>query len=266
MKLQGKVMLVTGGGSGIGRQLVLQLLERGARVAAADIRTDNLEETARLADAGERLTTLVVDVTDRAAVEAVPAQVVGAHGAVDGYVSNAGIIQPFVRLNDLGYEAIERVIDVNLYGAIHMAKAFLPVLLERPEAHIANVSSMGAFLPVPGQTVYGAAKAGVKLLTEGLYAELLETRVGVSAIMPGAVATDIAANSGATIDAGEGKGRGGHKTTAPRDAASMILDGIEKEKLHIYVGSDSRMMNLAVRLAPKKATHLIYKQMRDLLG
>jgi short-subunit dehydrogenase len=86
--------------------------------------------------------------------------------------------------------------DVNLYGTIHTAKAFSPRLLGRPTAQVLNVSSMGGFLPVPGQTVYGASKAAVKLLTEGLYAELLETDVRVTLVFPGAVRTEITANSG----------------------------------------------------------------------
>jgi NAD(P)-dependent dehydrogenase (short-subunit alcohol dehydrogenase family) len=265
VRFSGKVVVVTGGGSGMGRQVVLQALGRGARVAAADIRSESLDETARLADAGDQLTTHTVDVTDREATEALPERVISEHGAVDGLIHCAGIIQPFVRLNDLDYDAIDRVINVNLYGTIYMVKAFLPHLLERPVAHVANVSSMGGFLPVPGQTIYGATKAGVKLMTEGLYAELLETNVGVSVVMPGAVATDIATNSG--VDVGDMTvEESDYPTTSAENAARIILDGIEKDRLHIYVGRDSRMMNLANRVAPRQSTHLIYRQMKDLLG
>ena len=267
MKLQGKTIAVTGGGSGIGRQLVLELLQRGAKVAAADINEESLDETAALADAGESLATFIVDVSDRVAVAAFPAQVVEAFGQVDGYISNAGIIQPFVPLNELQYEAIDRVINVNLYGTINMAKAFIPHLLDRPEAYLANLSSMGGFLPVPGQSIYGAAKAAVKLLSEGLYAELLDTEVGVSVVMPGAVATSITENSGVEVpNMGGDAEEGDYKTTSAEDAAQIILDGIESDRLHIYVGKDSRMMNIATRIAPKKATHMISKKMKDLLG
>lgn len=264
MNFDGKVIVVTGGGSGIGRQLVLALLARGAKVAAVDIRTENLKETAALAGAGTRLATFVVDVTDADAVAGLPDKVIAALGTVDGYISNAGIIQPFVRLKDLDRATIDRVIDVNLYGTIHMAQAFIPHLLARPEAHIANVSSMGGFLPVPGQTVYGAAKAAVKLLSEGLYAEMLGTKVGVSVILPGAIATDITANSGVEVPVAAGSGKE-YRTTSAEDAARIILDGIEKGRLHIFVGRDSRMMNLLTRLAPRRAAHLITKQMKDLL-
>jgi NAD(P)-dependent dehydrogenase (short-subunit alcohol dehydrogenase family) len=261
-----KVVVVTGGGNGIGRQVVLELLRRGARVAAVDIRDESLGETVGLADAGDRLVTYALDITARSATAALPEKVIAAHGPVDGLINVAGIIQPFVRLNDLDYDVIERVINVNLYGTIHMVKAFLPHLLERPVAHVANVSSMGGFLPVPGQTIYGASKAAVKLMTEGLYAELLDTNVGVSVIFPGAVATDITGNSGVDIPAMDTASQSKIRTTSPEDAAKIILDGIESDDLHIYVGRDSRTMSLMTRVAPRRATHLIYRQMKDLLS
>lgn len=267
MDVAGKVVVVTGGGNGIGQQVVLELFRRKARVAAVDIREESLDETARLAGADDRLVTFVADITNREATEALPARVIAAHGTVDGLINVAGIIQPFVKLDELEYEVIERVINVNLYGTIHMVKAFLPHLLERPVAHIANVSSMGGFLPVPGQTIYGASKAAVKLMTEGLYAELLDTNVGVSVVFPGAVATEITSNSGVDIPGGipdEEAMRA--RTTSPEDAAKIILDGIEADDLQIFVGRDSRMMNLFNRVSPRRSTHLIYKQMKDLLS
>lgn len=267
MNVAGKVIVVIGGGNGIGRQVVLELLRRGARVAAVDIRQEALDDTAAHADAGNRLATFRVDITDRAAVHALPDQVVEAFGQVDGLVNVAGIIQPFVRLADLDFEAIERVIDVNLYGTLHTVKAFLPLLLARPAAHVTNVSSMGGFLPVPGQTIYGASKAAVKLMTEGLYAELLETDVGVSVVFPGAVKTDITANSGVDTPGTGGSAESSKfPTTEPDDAARIIVDGIESNRFHVYVGRDSRLLNLLNRLAPRRSTHLIQRQMTSLLG
>lgn len=271
MQFDGTVGVVTGAGGGIGRELVRGLVRRGARVAAVDLREDALADTvaAVSADGGTStdVATFVVDITDRAAVKALPEQVTEALGPVDLLVNNAGIIQPFVRLRDLDEAAVDRVLDVNLRGTISMVQAFLPGLLERPVAHVANVSSMGGFLPVPGQAVYGAAKAGVKLLTEGLYAELLDTRVGVTAIMPGAIGTDITANSGVEIP-GSGdreQEEGGMRTTSPEEAAEIILSGIADDRLHVYVGMDARMLNLAVRIAPKQAANFITARMAGLL-
>jgi len=268
----GKVVVVTGGANGIGREVVLEALRRGASVAAVDLRVDSLEETTALAQAGERLATFAVDITDRAAVAALPERVGQRLGPVDVVINVAGIIQPFVRLEDLEDAAIDRVIDVNLYGTINVVRAFLPMLRSRPKAHLVNVASMGAFLPVPGQTIYGATKAAVKLLTEGLYAELLDTTVGVTLVLPGAVRTNITGNSGVSAPGGAAAGADGAKDagsdfpmTEADVAARMILDGVVRERFHVYVGRDSRMMNLFGRLAPRRATHLIQGKMKSLL-
>lgn len=267
MQVAGKVIVVIGGGNGIGREVVLELLRRGARVAAVDVRQQSLTETVELAGAGDALATFVLDITDRTAVGQLPEQVVDAFGAVDGLINVAGIIQPFVRIAELDDATIERVVDVNLYGTLHTVRAFLPLLLQRPVAHIANVSSMGGFLPVPGQSIYGATKAAVRLMTEALYAETLDTNVGVSVVFPGAVATGITANSGVTVPgAAASADASKQRTTAADEAARIIVDGIEADKLHVFVGRDARLMNLLNRLAPRRSTHLIQRKMKDLLG
>lgn len=266
MEVNGKVMVVVGGGNGIGRQVVLELLRRGARVAAVDLREDALAETASLAVAGDRLATFPGDVTDREAMQALPMQVMETFGSVDGLVNVAGIIQPFARLAELDYDAIERVMQVNFYGTLHTVKAFLPHLLDRPSAHIANVASMGAFLPVPGQTIYGASKAAVKLMTEGLYAELLDTDVGVTLVLQGSTKTDITAHSGVATPGGARSAEESRfPMIEPDEAAKIIVDAIEDDQLHVYVGRDSQLLGIASRIAPKQATHLITRQMKSLL-
>ncbi len=267
MRIQGKVFVVTGGGNGIGRELVLNLLSKGAIVAAADIDEKGLAETVELA--GEKrshLTTHIVDITDREVVSALPEKIFAEHGAVDGLVNNAGIIQPFVKINDLDYSAIERVMNINFYGMVNMTKSFLPYLLKRPEAQIVNVSSMGGFLPVPGQSVYGASKAAVKLFSEGLFAELLSTNVHVSIVFPGSIGTNIAQHSGVKIEMDQQDQETNYKVMAPSKAAEVIVKGMMKDRFHILVGSDAKLMNFLVRLAPKYATKLITKQMGALLG
>jgi NADP-dependent 3-hydroxy acid dehydrogenase YdfG len=267
MKVKNKIIVVTGGGNGMGREIVLNLLSKGASVAAADINESALQETVKLACEGkDRLATFVLNITDPNAVEALPTKVLERFGTVDGLINNAGIIQPFVRLNDLKFDAIQHVLDVNLYGTLYMVKAFLPYLLERPVAHVVNVSSMGGFLPVPGQTVYGASKAAVKLLTEGLYAELLNTNVKVTLVYPGAIGTNIAANSGVRINISpEQKKSSSIKQLAPEKAAQIIVDAIEQDRYSVLVGSDARFMDFIYRLNPKGAAGFIYKQMKSLL-
>src|SRR6478735_10038545 len=134
MRMRDRIWVVTGAGNGMGRELALLMLRRGARVAAVDVSAAGLEETARLASTGERLSTHVVDITDRAAVAVLPDAVVAAHGSVDGLLNNAGVIQPFLPVTELDDAAIRRVLDINLMGTVHMSRAFLPLLAQRPAA------------------------------------------------------------------------------------------------------------------------------------
>lgn len=268
MNVNNKTIVVTGGGNGIGRELVLNLLNKGAKVAAVDKKEEALNETTKLAGAkAANLSTHVLDITDKAAVDLFPPNVIARHGSIDGIINNAGIIQPFVKINQLDFTAIERVMNINFYGTLYMIKAFLPHLLNRKEAHIVNISSMGGFLPVPGQSIYGASKAAVKLMTEALYAELLNTNIKVTVVFPGAIGTNITANSGVTIPnmpSGDSK-KSEYKTLAPAQAAELIVSGMESNKLYLYIGSDSKFMNFLYRMAPGFATRFIAKQMKSLL-
>ncbi len=268
MDLKGKIVVLTGAGNGMGRELALLLLNRGARVAAVDLNAAALTETAALAgDVGARLSLHTLNVADREAVAALPDDVIAKHGTVDVLINNAGIIQPFVVVADLAMEAIDRVIEVNLMGTIRMTKAFLPHLLSRPQAHVCNVSSMGGFLPVPGQTVYGASKAAVKLFTEGLYSELSDTNVGVTLVLPGAIRTNIAGNSGAGegMDTAAEPGKSPIPMLDPDRAAGIVVTAIERGRRSVFVGKDSATLDKLYRIAPAFAARLIYKQLRTLL-
>jgi len=266
MKVNHKVFVVTGGGSGIGRELVLKLLSKGARVAAIDKNAATLQETCDLAgEYRDKISLHVMNVADRSVVDSLPVRVVDAHGAVDGIINNAGIIQPFVKVNNLERAAIEKVLDYNLYGPINMIEAFLPHLLERQEAHIVNVSSMGGFFPFPGQTLYGASKAAVKILTEGLYAELIETNVRVTVVFPGAVDTNIAQNSGVSIEIGGEETTNSFTPLSPEVAADGIIKGMEANKFQVFIGKDANMMNILYRINPRLATRFMANQMRGLL-
>ncbi len=265
MRLRHHTFVVTGAGAGIGRELVRQLLASGARVAAVDLSDKALKALKReLAKYNNKLSTHTVDISNRKAVEKLPDIITAVHGVVDGVINNAGIIQPFVTLDELTYEDIERVMNVNFYGTLAMVKSFLPHLIDRPESYIVNVSSMGGFLPVPGQGIYGASKAAIKLMTESLYAELLDTPVHVSTVFPGATATDITKNSNISTNHMSEDAKT-PKMLPPAKAAEIILKGIEKNKPLIYTGSDSKMMSILYRISPVFATRLIAKQMRSLL-
>ncbi|HPE87239.1 MAG: SDR family oxidoreductase [Bacteroidales bacterium] len=252
--------MVTGAGSGIGRELTLQLVKRGAKVAMVDLHDQGLVEIEERV--GEtNVSKHRMNIADFDMVAKLPEEVIQRHGVLDGIINNAGIIQPFIDVNALDYQTIERIMNVNFYGTVYMTKAILPYLLDRPEAHIANVSSMGGFIAFPGQTIYSASKAAVKIFTEGLYSELKATRVGVTVIHPGAVKTSIMTNSGLDSDNSSESDTAAMKILLADRAAEIMIDAIEKNKFRVMVGKDARMLDLFYRINPRKAVNMIVKKM-----
>lgn len=263
MQIANRKFIVTGAGNGMGREVVLELLRRGASVVGIDINEDFLSETRALAanDAG-RLTTTRLDISDRAAVNAFAEQ----HTDLDGLVNVAGIIQPFVRVEELKSEQIDRVMYVNFFGPLNLINAFLPSLKSRPQAHILNVSSMGSYAPVPGQTIYGASKAALNLLTEGLRSELSETAVKLTLVWPGAIGTNIAGNSGISMSAESSAEVPKMKVVSPADAGKAMVDAIESDKKRIYIGQDAKMLGRIAQFSTDTAAKLIYKNLKHLLS
>jgi short-subunit dehydrogenase len=262
MQVSNKIIVVTGAGSGIGRELALQLINGRANVAGVDINLDSLLETQKIAGVGDdRFKAFQLNITDKENVEALPNQVIQHFGAVDGIINNAGIIQHFIPVNDLSYQEINRVFNVNFFGTLYLTKAFLPHILQRPEAHIVNISSMGGFIPFPGQTIYGAAKAAVKLLTEGLYVELKNTNVKVTVVHPGAIATNITENSGLGKPKMEANAKESKMALSAEKAAEKIIAAMENNKYRVTVGKDAMILDLLYRLSPRMATNFIGKMM-----
>jgi len=267
MKVQNKTLIVTGGGSGMGRELVLALLKKGAKVVAIDINKDSLEETVRIAgDTGSHITTFVLDITNKSAVEETVMEILKQLNSIDGLINNAGIIQPFTGVNDLDYKTIERVMNVNFWGTLYLTKAVLPHLLSRSEAHIVNVSSMGGFMPFPTQTIYGASKAAVKILTEGLYAECKNTSVKMTVVHPGAIMTNITQNSGLGGPKVENNDKNSNMALSPSKAANIIIRAMERNKFRATVGKDAWFLDKLYRIAPRFATNFIGKMMKKTLA
>jgi short-subunit dehydrogenase len=265
MNLANKTIVVTGAGSGMGRELSLQLLTKGVKVIGVDINPSSLEQTKQIAQAtDQQFKGFVMDISDKTKVESFAKELIDQSGAIDGIINNAGIIQPFIRVNELEYDQINRVMNINFFGTVYLTKAFLPHFLNRPEAHIVNISSMGGFIPFPGQTMYGAAKAAVKIFTEGLYAELKNTNVKVTVVHPGAIATNITENSGLgkpKIDPDKPQS----KLAMPASkAAEIILEAVEQNKYRVTVGKDARFLDLFYRFNPQRATDFILKKMAKL--
>jgi short-subunit dehydrogenase len=178
----------------------------------------------------------------------------------------AGIIQPFVRVEQLQSEQIDRVMYVNFFGPLNLIHAFLPTLKSRPTGHILNVSSMGSYAPVPGQTIYGASKAALNLLTEGLRSELSETNVKLTLVWPGAIGTNIAGNSGIAMPASSAAEAPAMKMVAPADAGKAMVDAMASDKKRIYIGQDAKLLGRIAQFSTDMAAKLIYKNLKHLLG
>lgn len=265
MKINDKVIVVTGGGNGMGRELVLNLLSKGAKVIAADMNVKALEETKNLAEELKMsLLTVETNITDSQSVQNLLKRCIDGFGRIDGVINNAGIIQPFMKVMDTDYSIIERVFNVNLFGTINMIKVFLPKLVNQKESFLVNVSSMGGFLPVAGQAFYGASKAAVKLLSEALATELRDSGVNVITIVPGGLNTNIKVHSGIQ-STGSAQKEDSSKTKAlsPSIAAEIIVSAIEENKQLVFVGKDAKLMNLLYRFSPKMAINMIHNKMKS---
>lgn len=263
MKIVDKVFVVTGAGNGMGRQVALELLRRGASVAAVDLDQQGLTETVRLAGATKgTVSSHIVNVTDRDAVAALPDEVLDVHKTIDGLVNIAGIIHRFLPFIELSADDTQRIMEVNFWGTVNMCRVFLPILLDRPEANLTNMSSLSALVPFSGQTFYGASKGAVKQFSEGLYGELYDSNVRVVTLFPGNISTNLTGNSGVEmIDAGGRK----VPSTTPEAAGRKIVEGITKDRFRVLVGSDARLLDAMSRLSAMRTIRIVAKQMKSVL-
>lgn len=246
--LTNKVAVITGAGGGIGRQLAIQLAKQGCRLALSDINKDGLQETADLLS-GTDLSTHVVDVASLDQVKKFAAEVMTTHGAVDLIFNNAGVAS-CTPLDNWDYEVAHWVININLWGVVHMVTEFLPHLQAQTESHIINISSINGMIPFPTNGPYNMSKYAVLGWSETLMQELMGTSVRISVVHPGGINTNIANNAPGL----EGSRKETFKKllarTQPEDAAKAIVSGVKKNKRRIYVGADAKIGAFIKRIFP----------------
>jgi NAD(P)-dependent dehydrogenase (short-subunit alcohol dehydrogenase family) len=256
--LKGKVAVVTGAGSGIGRGLAINLAKEGCSLALADLDETGLAETIKLLhDENVETRTYRVDVSDREQVYHFADEVIEAFGKVDIVINNAGV-QLKETLEDVSYEDFDWLMGINLYGIIYGCKAFLPHLKKQPITNLVNVSSVQSFFTNPNSGPYCTSKYAVRGFTLTLAQELRDSNVNVSCVYPGGVRTNIVKNERF------------YKTSQPEvskedeaarfekyvcwisadKAARIMIKGIKKNKPSILVGPDAYFYEFISRLIP----------------
>ncbi|MCT7661096.1 SDR family NAD(P)-dependent oxidoreductase [Mycobacterium deserti] len=270
--IDGKVAVITGAGSGIGRALAIALAGRGARVAISDVNEEGLFGTAERVNtvAREKAHVEVLDVSDQSAVNTYASSVAGHYGVVHQIYNNAGVAGGAVPVVDCDYETYERIIAINLWGVINGTKEFLPYLIESGDGHVINISSLNGLMGQASMTGYCTTKFAVRGFTESLRAEMLSLKkpVRVTLVHPGGIATNIASSA---LDEAERAGREitDHQRQraeaynkkllkmSPMQAARIIVAGVEANRSRILVGKDAKGVDLLVRLLPRSHSRFV---------
>lgn len=263
---ENKVAAITGAGSGIGRELAIELGRRKCHLALSDVNEDGLQETVEQVQlSGVRVTSQKVDVADRQAVYAWADQVVEDHGKANLIFNNAGVALAST-VEGMSYGDFEWLMDVNFWGVVYGTKAFLPHLKTSGEGHIVNISSIFGLAGIPSQSAYNAAKFAVRGFTESLRQELDMMSCGVSAtsVHPGGIKTAIARSGridSSIRDLGIDDVDTGAKferafITGADKAARVILDGVRRDDRRILIGPDARVFDWLVRLFPSSYQRL----------
>lgn len=195
-RYEGRRVLVTGGGSGIGQATVLRMLAEGGTVVAADVSEAGLADTAAKADeSANRLTTIVVDIADEASVKTGVATAVEAVGGLDALVNAAGILRSS-HTDETTLEQFELVVRVNLVGTFLMIREALPALLEGNSPAVVNFSSTSAAFAHPYMAAYAASKGGVQSMTHALAAEYAKQGIRFNSVQPGSISSGMTDGSG----------------------------------------------------------------------
>lgn len=260
-RLHGKVAVVTGAASGIGRALAMGLRTKGCHLALVDVDLDGLSRL-RL-DLAEfhsqaAVTTHVADVGNRSRMRTLAREVAEAHGAIHLLINNAGIGHeaafPQTSLDDW-----DRIIGANLWGVIHGCHFFMPHLAKVERAHIVNLSSLLGIVAMPGQSAYCTTKFAVRGLSESLWEELRATSIGLTVVHPGAVATNIMKTArGDDPDLLRRLARWYEQNAlSPERAAAQIIRAVEKGTPRLLIAQEGTFGDLLKRLMPVTGNKLV---------
>ncbi|GAC1409007.1 MAG: SDR family NAD(P)-dependent oxidoreductase [Candidatus Velthaea sp.] len=257
------IVALTGAGSGIGRALAVALHARGASLALADQNEGGLEETRALLSGPAPVSTHVLDVSSRVAVDDFAHSVLGAHGRIDVVINNAGVAMAGT-VAELTADEMAWVMNVNFWGVVHGTKAFLPAMLEQRSGTIVNVSSVFGLWGPPNNSIYAASKLAVRGFTESLRAEVNGRGIHVMTVHPAGIKTAIARRSRIAAAADQAQA---HRmmasfdrnllTIAPQVAAAKIIAGIDKKHDRVLIGSDAFRIDRIMRIFGPRGSRML---------
>jgi short-subunit dehydrogenase len=256
--LQDKVAVVTGGSSGIGQAIALELARCGCQLAVVGTSRTRIDGTLAMMPAGVTCRGYVCDVSDRAAVVMLADTVEQDFGRVDIIVNNAGITcsAPFAEF-DIG--VFDRIIQINFFGVVNCCYAFLPKLQVLGCGHIVNMSSMLGFVGVPNQSAYVATKFAIRGFTESLWAELDDTDIAVTGIYPGTIQSEILERASfSDTQEKEAMMKMMERFGIPAsDVAKKTVDAVRRRHREVIIGKDARLLVGLNRLHPGLCHRLI---------
>lgn len=257
-----KVVVITGAGSGIGRELARQFAAEGAKLALNDWNRDALATVWEELPEASRGYMESFDVGNRQSVEDFAAASRKALGGIDVVINNAGLTQQITPAVYGTVEDYEKILQVNLWGVIYGSLAFMPFLREEEGGCLVNISSVFGLMGCPGQAPYCVSKFAVRGFTETLRVEMRGTGLQVVCVHPGGIKTNIARN--ALVNNENAHERFVNrfdkmaKTTAPQ-AATTIINGIKRGKNRITIGSDARFIDRITRLMPENYERVLQR-------
>jgi short-subunit dehydrogenase len=257
-RFAGRTAVLTGAASGIGEHVAYGLAHRGSDLVLVDVDQERLETVGRritTAHPGLTVRTLVADLSDRSAVEAVAARVLSEHPAIGLLVNNAGIALGG-RFDQVSIDQFEQVMNVNFRAPMLLTHALLPALTATPGGHLVNVSSLFGLIAPPGQSAYCASKFALRGLSESLRGELVDNGVGVTTVHPGGIKTRIAESALVGAHVPEEEIEPHRKLFAallsypPQKAAAQILRAVAKRKARLLIATSAKAPDLLARLLP----------------